>query len=210
MQSKTKKFVRFLIPISIVVLPRLLRDFFGFDINVYIDKIPSYYFTIALILLLVYSIVDTYKKFYQEVKTTNNILFIASENDYYRKNTAHGFLTVLTIGFCFYAMMPKVHSINNSLFIVLLYLAGFRKSILNKTAMFELKNDTFLYTNEKEKQTFNTENLQSIIIANNSISLQYTSSEKLISFLEINEEDFKEIKSWFLKHLPNITITKSN
>ena len=76
--------------------------------------------------------------------------------------------------------------------------------------MFELKSDYFLYTNGKEKLTFKVKELQSISISKDSIYLQYLSSKRLISFLEITEEDYKEIKSWFQKRLPNITTSKGN
>ncbi|MCF2873729.1 MULTISPECIES: hypothetical protein [unclassified Tenacibaculum] len=203
-----KEYKNLLAPIGIPIILYLLKEKFDFDINFYIDKIPSKYFTIFLSCLLVFLILSFFLKKTKKHRDDNIIIF-ASQNDYSSKDSSIVFLTILSIGLCLYIMFTKSPNINIILLWAILFFLGISNSFLIKTASFEIKEKSVYYKSGKEKRIFNLFNLKELNISPNEIRVLYHDNEKLISFLEIKEEDYKEIKSWFQKNLPEIIVSKS-
>ncbi|RBW55242.1 hypothetical protein DS884_16570 [Tenacibaculum sp. E3R01] len=197
-----------LLPIILpLVLTYILELKFGINIETYINQIPNKYFTIILSSFLLYSM---YTAFKPVININNkNILFIASQNDYNRMDNTIGSLIIFTILFFAFIYFIKTPTLNIWLFISIIFIHNIKGVYLQKTVTFELKNNDLNYQNSKEKRTFLVKNIKEFKISPNQITVLYQDdSEKLISFLEIKEKDFRELKSWFQKRLPYITISK--
>ncbi|WP_272151571.1 hypothetical protein [Tenacibaculum aiptasiae] len=198
-----RDFSSYIIPVIVI---HIIESKFNINLREYIDAIPSIYFTLALIISL-FIIIINFSSINQ--KKDGNILFLASQNDYGRIDTSIGFITFFTIGIGIYAYFIEIPKLNTLLFFTIIYSLLIKGSFLKKTVMIKLKNNNLHYNNDKEKRTFPINEIKEFKIAPNEIRVLYHDNEKLISFLEIKEEDYKEIKSWFQRNLPEIIVSKS-
>lgn len=200
-----KHALNILIPIITIYL---YKNKFKEEIDFYIDLIPKAYFTIALTLILIYSITNIFTR--KKQINYNNIFFIATENDYQNTYKSHVFIGVFSILFFFFTVFSiKNFNINSVLFLLIILSWSIKGTFLCKTSSFKLINELLIFDRENEKITFLVKNIKEFKISPNQITVLYQdNSEKLISFLEIKEKDFRELKSWFQKRLPYITISK--
>lgn len=205
-KENIKFYLSMLLGATPVIIMYVLESKYNINVRGYIDEIPNIYFTIALITLLLYIIFNYLSN---NKKDNNDVLFLASQNDYQRMDASVGTTTILTIGLCAFIYFIKIPSLNISLFILIIYTSLIKGSFLDKTVVFKLEKGILNYKNNKEKRKFPVEKIKELKIAPNEIKLLYQESEKLISFLEIKEKDYKEIKFWFQKRLPNVIISKS-
>lgn len=185
----------------------LYKNKFKEEIDSFFEAIPNIYFTIALGLLLIYSIINLFLR--KEQTNTHNTLFIATENDYQNTYKSHSFIGIFVIFIFFYALLLKNFNLNAIIIILLLITWSINGTFLRKTSTFKIIENALTFERENEKRTFPINEVKEFKIAPNEIRVLYHDNEKLISFLEIKEEDYKEIKSWFQKNLPEIIVSKS-
>lgn len=185
----------------------LYKNKFKEEIDSFFEAIPSIYFTIALSLLLIYSIINLFIR--KEQTNTYNTLFIATENDYQNTYKSHSFIGVLVILIFFYALLFKNFNLTPIIIILIIITWSIHGTFLRKTSTFKILENVLTFERNKEKRTFPIKEVKEFKIAPNEIRVLYNDNEKLISFLEIKEEDYKEIKSWFQKYLPEIIVSKS-
>ena len=185
----------------------LYKNKFKEEIDSFFDSIPNIYFTIVLGLLLIYSIINLFLP--KKQTNTHNTLFIATENDYQNTYKSHSFIGILVIFIFFYALLLKDFNLTTIIIILLLITWSINGTFLRKTSTFKIIENVLTFERENKKRRFPIKEIKEFKIAPNEIRVLYHDNEKLISFLEIKEEDYKEIKSWFQKNLPEIIVSKS-
>lgn len=185
----------------------LYKNIFKEEIDSFIETVPYIYYTIALILLLIYSIINLFIK--KKQINTYNTLFIATENDYQDTYKSYSFIGLSTIFFFFYALLYKNFNSTPVIIFLIIITWSIHGTFLRKTSTFKIIKNILTFERKNEKRKFPIEYIKELIIFPNEIKVLYQDDEKLISFLEIKGEDYKEIKSWLQKKLPNVIISKS-
>ncbi|CAL2104887.1 conserved membrane hypothetical protein [Tenacibaculum sp. 190524A02b] len=199
-----KKLFHIIIPLIAVYL---YENMFKKEVDFYINLIPKTYHTIGLILLLILCISSI---FFKKKQTDKNTLLIATENDYQRTYVSYSAIVLPSIFLFFYAILISIKNFDfNTIFTLLIIITlGIKGTFLRKTSSFKIDKRKLFFERKNEKRTFSTQDIQEIKIAPYEITIHYNDSEKLISFLELKQDDFKEIKTWFQKRLPYITVSK--
>ncbi|SNR14383.1 hypothetical protein [Tenacibaculum jejuense] len=181
---------------------KTIEHFYRDEIAFYYDQIPKPYITVALILLLIFI---TYKSFIPKKKDTDSV-FIPSENDYTHKDTSLGFSIFLVTGLLGYAYIVNVYQINYMIVFTMIFVSFVSGIFLRKTASFQIKKGLITFKSGKEERTFNVSEITSLKVFQNQIILFKEDSQELISFLELEKEDFQNIKTYFNKRVPEISI----
>lgn len=184
------------------IIPLLIIFYLNNNTYNYIKQIPEIYITITLSLIILIYIISLFQK-----KTKKeDILMLPSQNDYARKETSLVLGGIFFVSFTAYSIFIQLPSINIILLTTLILILYFQGSYLKKTAFFKKEKNKLLYQNDKEIRSFNTSNITELVIFKNQIILNYKNSEHLIAFLQFSEKDFKEIKQWFNKQFPTVSI----
>ena len=191
------------------IIPYVLEHFFDINIREWLDKVPSSYYTIFLICMLMYSLVKLYIKKIWVKKENANELKLASINDYERVDSSIGFLFLFVIGYVIYLYFIKIPSLNSTLVVLILVLILIEGSFLKKTAKFSLEESLLHYKNDKIKRNFSIENLKELLVFTDKIEFIYTdNTKKIINHLELKNNDYKNLKTWSNKHLPYVEVAK--
>ena len=185
----------------------LYKNKFKEEIDSFIETIPYTYYTIALILLLIYSTIKLFIR--KEQINTYNTLFIATENDYQDTYKSYSFIGLSTIFFFFYALLYKNFNSTPVTIFLITITWSIHGTFLRKTSTFKIIKNVLTFERKNEERKFPIEHIKELKISPDEIKVLYQDDEKLISFLEIKGEDYKEIKSWLQKRLPNVIISKS-
>jgi len=204
MKEKSLYFWRSIItPIFFYITLKVVDRFYGDQIAFYYEKIPKSFITAALILLLVYV---TCRSFIPKKKDTETV-FIPSENDYARKDTSLGFAILLIIGFLAYAYIINIYKINYIIILATIFVVLIRGIFLNKTASFQIKEEQITFKSGKEEQIFKASEITSMEIYPNQIHLHKQDSKEVLLFLSLDKIDFQNIKKYFNKRVPEISVT---
>jgi hypothetical protein len=179
-----------------------LTIFYKEELNYFLDKIPKPIITGALILVLLFFI---YKAFTPK-KKENETVFIPSENDYTHKDTSLGFTVILIVSFLTYAYFVNEYSINPILILLIVLVALISGSFLSKTASFQVKNKNITYKNGKEERVFKTDEIISLEVYPNQIHIHKQDTKEVLLFLSLDKTDFQNIKSYFNKRVPEISV----
>ncbi|WP_299622776.1 hypothetical protein [uncultured Tenacibaculum sp.] len=203
MKEKLLHYWRHIIsPVFFYVIIKIIEHFYGDEIAFYYEKIPKPYITAALILLLIFV---TYRSFIPKKKDPDSV-FIPSENDYAHKDASLGFSIFLVTGFLAYAYIVNVYQINYMIVFIMIFVSFISGIFLRKTASFQIKKGLITFKNGKEERTFNVSEITNLEVFPNQIILFKEDSQELISFLELEKEDFQNIKTYFNKRVPEISI----
>ncbi len=197
-----KKIKGFMIPFVYFILDLI------FDTSKIIKEIPSTYFTIFLILVFGFTFMKSFL-LKNKKEEAQNIIFLASENDYQSKDTALGFSIFIVGGyFLWYYLVDNIH-VNFSILVMLLFLLAVSSSKLSKTAFFQINENEIYYENNKEKRVFEISQIEEVKVSKNEMIIyKKDNSKELLPFLEFNKTDYIEIKRWFHRCLPNSTVLK--
>lgn len=179
-----------------------LTIFYKEELNYFFDKIPKPIISGALILVLLFFI---YKAFTPK-KKENETVFIPSENDYTHKDTSVGFTVILIVGFLAYAFLINEYSINAILILLIVLVALISGSFLSKTASFQIKNENITYKSGKEERVFKTDEIISLEVYPNQIHIHKQDTKEVLLFLSLDKTDFQNIKSYFNKRVPEISV----
>ena len=180
------------------ILTRIYKEEFDY----YFDKIPKPIITGVLILVLLFFI---YKAFTPK-KRENETVFIPSENDYAHKDTSVGFTVILIVSFLTYAYFINEYSINAILILLIVLVALLSGSFLSKTASFQVKNENITYKNGKEERVFKIDEIISLEVYPNQIHIHKQDTKEVLLFLSLDKTDFQNIKSYFNKRVPEISV----
>lgn len=186
-----------------------IKSAFNYDILTYIYQLPSTILSGILLLYLGFIIYFSVNKKTQKTESKElNTIAITSQNDVSRKNSSPIFGTLIILGILVYICFEKTFTLNIGLVLVIVLISTFTAYTLHKTASFKLINGRLHYKNEKEERSFEIVNITTIDIYRNQIIINQEYQQHVISFLELSEQDFKELKSWFNKQLPEIEIKR--
>ncbi|CAL2089750.1 hypothetical protein [Tenacibaculum sp. 190524A05c] len=194
----SKRNLGFIAFLTANILTRIYKEEFDY----YFDKIPTPIITGVLILVLLFFI---YKAL-TPTKRENETVFIPSENDYTHKDTSVGFTVILIVSFLTYAYFVNEYSINPILILLIVLVALISGSFLSKTASFQVKNKNITYKNGKEERVFNTDEIISLEVYPNQIHIHKQDSKETLLFLSLDKTDFQNIKSYFNKRVPEISV----
>ncbi|CAL2060061.1 hypothetical protein [Tenacibaculum sp. 190524A05c] len=194
----SKRNLGFIAFITANILTRIYKEEFDY----YFDKIPKPIITGVLILVLLFFI---YKAL-TPTKRENKTVFIPSENDYTHKDTSVGFTVILIVSFLTYAYFVNVYSINAILILLIILVALISGSFLSKTASFQVKNKNITYKNGKEERVFKTDEIISLEVYPNQIHIHKQDTKEVLLFLSLDKTDFQNIKSYFNKRVPEISV----
>ncbi|CAL2085544.1 hypothetical protein [Tenacibaculum sp. 190524A05c] len=194
----SKRNLGFIAFITANILTRIYKEEFDY----YFDKIPKPIITGVLILVLLYFI---YKAL-TPTKRENETVFIPSENDYAHKDTSVGFTVILIVGFLAYAFLINEYSTNAILILLIILVALISGSFLSKTTSFQIKNENITYKSGKEERVFKTDEIISLEVYPNQIHIQKQDTKEVLLFLSLDKTDFQNIKSYFNKRVPEISV----
>lgn len=180
------------------ILTRIYKEEFDY----YFDKIPKPIITGVLILVLLFFI---YKAL-TPTKRENEAVFIPSENDYAHKDTSIGFTVILIVGFLAYAFLINEYSTNAILILLIILVALISGSFLSKTTSFQIKNENITYKSGKEERVFKTYEIKSLEVYPNQIHIHKQDTKETLLFLSLDKTDFQNIKSYFNKRVPEISV----
>ncbi|CAL2088415.1 conserved membrane hypothetical protein [Tenacibaculum sp. 190524A05c] len=194
----SKRNLGFIAFITANILTRIYKEEFDY----YFDKIPKPIITGILILVLLYFI---YKAL-TPTKRENETVFIPSENDYAHKDTSVGFTVILIVGFLAYAFLINEYSTNAILILLIILVALISGSFLSKTTSFQIKNENITYKSGKEERVFKTDEIISLEVYPNQIHIHKQDTKEVLLFLSLDKTDFQNIKSYFNKRVPEISV----
>ncbi|WP_442267676.1 hypothetical protein ACSIGC_08410 [Tenacibaculum sp. ZS6-P6] len=184
------------------ILYILIDIFYGDMISFYYEKIPKPIITSALFLLLIYT---TYKAF-TPTKENPEILLIPSENDLQRKENTFISLIFIIPAFIMYFFISDSFNVNYIIFFLIVLVNAKNETSLKRTASFQIKKGLITFKNGKEERIFNVSEITSLQVFPNQIIFFKEDSQELISFLQLEKEDFQNIKIYFNKRVPEISI----
>ncbi len=179
-----------------------LTVFYKEELDYYFDQIPKTLVTIGLVLLVIYA---TIKLFFPKKKDFH-VLYIPSENDYAHKDTGLGFTVILIVVFLTYAYFINEYNINGILIFLFLLILSVSSIPLEKTTLFQIKNENITYKSGKEERVFKTDEIISLEVYPNQIHIQKQDSKETLLFLSLDKTDFQNIKSYFNKRVPEISV----
>ncbi len=189
-------------PLLFFVIIKTIDRFYGDEIAFYYDQIPKPLITSGLLLLLIYV---TYKSF-SPVKEELEIIFIPNENDYENRDASIVISILLVVGFVIFASIFINLNINYIILFLIVLISITSNIILKKTASFQIKEEQIIFKSGKEERTFNVSEITSLEVFPNQIILFKKDSQELISFLQLEKEDFYNIKTYFNKRVPEISV----
>ena len=184
------------------ILYILIDVFYRDMISSYYEKIPKPIITSALFLLLIYT---TYKAFTPTKENPENLL-IPSENDFQRKENNIISLIIIIPAFILYFLISDSLNVNYIIIFLILLVNTKNETSLKRTASFQIKKALITFKSGKEERIFNASEITSLEVFPNQIILFKEDSQELISFLELEKEDFQNIKTYFNKRVPEISI----
>lgn len=179
-----------------------LTIYYKEELDYYFDKIPKPLFTAALVLLIIYT---TIKLFFQK-KKDSHVLYIPSENDYAHKDTGLGFTVILIVAFLAYAYFINEYNLNGILIFLFLLILSVSNVPLDKTTSFQFKNKNITYKSGKEERVFKTDEIISLEVYPNQIHIHKQNTKEVLLFLSLDKTDFHNIKSYFNKRVPEISV----
>jgi hypothetical protein len=179
-----------------------LTVFYKEELDYYFDQIPKTLVTIGLVLLVIYA---TIKLFFPKKKDFH-VLYIPSENDYAQKDTGLGFTVILIVVFLTYAYFINEYNINGILIFLFLLILSVSSIPLEKTTLFQIKNENITYKSGKEERVFKTDEIISLEVYPNQIQIHKQDSKEVLLFLSLDKIDFQNIKSYFNKRVPEISV----
>ncbi|AUC13769.1 hypothetical protein BTO06_00780 [Tenacibaculum sp. SZ-18] len=179
-----------------------LTVFYKEELDYYFDQIPKTIVTIGLVLLVIYI---TIKLFFLK-KKDSHVLYIPSENDYVHKDTGLGSTVILIIAFLTYGYFINEYNIHGILIFLFLLILSVSSIPLEKTTSFQVKNKNITYKNGKEERVFKTDEIISLEVYPNQIHIHKQDSKETLLFLSLDQIDFQNIKSYFNKRVPEISV----